>query len=423
MQTKINSLGEKYYNFRHKSGLEITVIPQKRSTAYAVFSTKFGSMTTAFKSQGDADYTVIPDGVAHFLEHKMFEEADGRDAFERFAEYGGDANAFTSFTKTVYLFSCTDNFAKNLEVLLDFVTHPHFTKKNVAKEQGIIGEEIRMYDDNPSWQVYFGMIRDMYVNNPINTDIAGTAESIAKITPEILYKTYESFYDLSNMLLVVSGDVDADEIIAVADKVLKPCTAPRIERRPINEPITVNSKYSAKDMDISRTMFCYGIKEVPDKECSLELDAAYEVLLHLMFDGSSDFYTKHYESGLINQSFSSDYEHTPDYFFIEISGESDDPEAVVKAINDEIAYRKAHFFTKEEFIRARNSLYANTIFDFDSVENVADNYLNYRFAGEQDFFDYPSAIASLEYERAKEIFTKRFDVSNSSLSVINPIKR
>ena len=190
------------------------------SSTYAIFGTNYGSIDTKFKRSDKDEWTVVPEGIAHFLEHKLFESED-LDAFERFAKTGASANAYTSFERTGYLFSCSANFKKNLEILLDFVQNPYFTQATVEKEQGIIGQEIDMYKDAPDWEVMFNCLRTMYHNLPVRIDIAGTQESIAQITAKTLYGCYDNFYNLHNMVLAVAGNADVDEIVEVADKVLK----------------------------------------------------------------------------------------------------------------------------------------------------------------------------------------------------------
>ena len=204
---KSDLLREEYTKFSHPSGLDIYVFPKKLSTTYAIFGAKYGSIHNRFKLDGESDWTVVPDGIAHFLEHKLFACPDGTDAFERFSEYGADANAYTSFNKTCYLFSCTDRFEESLGELLDFVTHPYFTEESVNSEIGIISEEIKMYDDNPSDRCFYGMLEGMYKSNSVRRNICGTKKSISRITPELLYSCYNTFYQLSNMALVVCGDV------------------------------------------------------------------------------------------------------------------------------------------------------------------------------------------------------------------------
>ena len=201
---------DSYYKIQHPSGLSIYLYPKEScSTAYAVFGAKYGSIDTCFQRSDETKPETVPEGIAHYLEHKLFESEDG-DAFERFAKTGASANAFTSFESTCYLFSCTDQLYESLEILLDFVQSPHFTEESVAKEQGIIGQEIKMYDDDPQWRVMFNYLRAMYHTHPIRQDIAGTVESIAEITPEYLYRCYRTFYNLGNMALCIAGRLDVE---------------------------------------------------------------------------------------------------------------------------------------------------------------------------------------------------------------------
>ena len=197
--------GDKYTHIHHKSGLEILVCEMEGySTTEAMFGTKYGSINTQFKTAADKDYCTVPEGIAHFLEHKLFENEDC-DVFDLYAKTGANANAFTSFDKTCYFFSCSDNFKASLEILLSFVQSPYFTPESVAKEQGIIGQEIRMCDDDPGWRVFFNMLCGLYQKHPVRIDIAGTIESIAEITDDLLYRCYRTFYNLHNMVLAVAG--------------------------------------------------------------------------------------------------------------------------------------------------------------------------------------------------------------------------
>jgi len=249
-------IDEKYYYIKHESGLDIYVVPKNHTNSYALFATKYGSIDNIFKLEGEPEFTEVPDGIAHFLEHKMFENEDGIDTFKKYAETGASANAYTSFNKTCYLFSCADNeekFDKSLEILLDFVTHPYFTEKTVRKEQGIIGQEIRMYEDNPGWQVYFQMMANMYKKHSVRLDIAGTDESISKITADILYKCYNTFYNLSNMALCVSGNVTPEQVKKVADKILKKSEPIKIERFNYEEPEGVVKKRDGEKIKSFKT--------------------------------------------------------------------------------------------------------------------------------------------------------------------------
>ena len=222
MRTEFYSerLRERYVRIDHPSGLPVYVFPKPLTTTYAIFSTRYGSVDTKFRRTGDTDWVETPDGIAHFLEHKLFENADGSDSFERFSAYGADANAYTTCNRTSYLFSCTERFEESLEELLRFVTTPYFTKQSVKKEQGIIAEEIREYDDNPWERCFQNLMEGLYEKNPIRVNICGTEKSISRITPEILRECYDAFYRLSNMALIVCGDVCEEDVVKIVDRVL-----------------------------------------------------------------------------------------------------------------------------------------------------------------------------------------------------------
>ena len=238
IEHKNDLLGDAYYEVRHQTGLTILVYPKPGySTSYAVIGTNYGSIDDALKVKGGEE-KVLPWGTAHFLEHKLF-ESEELDAFERFAETGASANAYTTFDRTCYLFSCSSNFRKNLEILLDFVQHPYFTQQTVEKEQGIIGQEIRMYLDEPGWQVLFNLLRSLYHKHPVKVDIAGTEESISHISADLLYECYESFYNLNNMVLACAGNVTVDEVLDICDACLKETPEVFVERPDKGEPADI----------------------------------------------------------------------------------------------------------------------------------------------------------------------------------------
>ena len=202
----IESLDETLYTMVHPTGLKIYVMPKKGfSKTYAIYGTQFGSVNNTFVPLGETKPVKVPDGVAHFLEHKMFEQSDGTNAFDLFSRYGANANAFTSFTNTCYLFSCTEHFDQCFAHLLDYVQKPYFTDENIQKEQGIIGQEIKMYDDDGEWKVMFNMLKAIYCNNPVRIDIAGTVESISEIDKKVLYDCYNTYYNPANMAVAVAG--------------------------------------------------------------------------------------------------------------------------------------------------------------------------------------------------------------------------
>lgn len=254
-------LDDSYYRIDHPSGLTILVMPKAGySSAYALFGTKYGSIDTRFKRSDEADFTEVPEGIAHFLEHKLFESED-LDAFARYAKTGASANAYTSFERTCYLFSCAGNFKASLEILLDFVQSPYFTEQTVQKEQGIIGQEIRMYQDEPNWQVMFNCLRALYKVHPVRIDIAGTIDSISHITADLLYRCYRTFYNLHNMALAVAGNVTVNEVLEVADRLLKPADALSIERNFPDEPAKPCSPLSSKRLMWARRFSCLALRK------------------------------------------------------------------------------------------------------------------------------------------------------------------
>ena len=255
-----SDFGESYVKCEHESGLQIYILEKPLyNSAYALFGTKYGSIDNVFSVNGEQ--TEVPEGIAHFLEHKLFESEDG-DAFTRYAETGAYANAFTSFDKTCYLFKCSTRFYDNLEILLDFVQSPYFTAATVQKEQGIIGQEIRMYDDSPGWRVMFNMLLAMYKNHPVRIDIAGTTESIAEITDELLYKCYNTFYNPQNMFLCIAGNVDTDKVLKMVEEQLKPKEKQDLCRIMPEEPDEILKPYVEQALEVVIPLFCFGYKEL-----------------------------------------------------------------------------------------------------------------------------------------------------------------
>ena len=267
-------IDEKLYVGTHKSGLKVCVMPKNDYVkTYAVIGTDFGSVNSRFISQGENEETKVPDGIAHFLEHKLFEQPDETNVFESFARYGANANAYTSFDLTAYLFETSENVMENLEILLDYVQKPYFTDENVEKEQGIIGQEIKMYDDEPSWRLMMNFLSAMYHNHPVRIDISGTVETISEITKDTLYKCYNTFYDMSNMALFVVGNVNPIEIGECVEKNIKSQTKPDgdIVRIFDDEPDTVFQKYISQNLSVSVPSFMFGYKDTDCEQSCKEL--------------------------------------------------------------------------------------------------------------------------------------------------------
>ena len=344
-------LRDGYRCVKHASGLTVFIYPkaEMRST-YAVFGTRYGSIDKVFKRSDEDKAETTPAGIAHFLEHKLFESEDG-DAFVRYAQTGANANAYTSFEKTCYLFSCTEKFDESLEILLDFVQSPYFTAQTVAKEQGIIGQEIKMYDDAPDWRVMFNMLENMYHNHPVKIDIAGTVESIAEITAEKLYEVYNVFYNLNNMVLCVSGNVTVDKVLKTADRLLKPSEKHTIHNVFENEPYEIVKPYVEQEFSVSMPIFNLGFKEKADCVKGDAQAAHTDILLFLLASETSELYRKLLDANLINSSFSYELFDGPGYCSVIFGGESREPQKAAEMIKDYIVKLKENGIDKEESLK------------------------------------------------------------------------
>ncbi|MBQ9802465.1 MAG: insulinase family protein [Clostridia bacterium] len=419
---KSTLLGESYTVKKHPSGLNIYVFPKKMTTAHALFATDFGAVDNALDSEGRV---LLPDGIAHFLEHKLFAAPDGSDAFERFSEFGADANAYTSHTRTVYLFSATERVADSLGELLDFVTHPYFTKENVEKEQGIIAEEIRMCRDNPYDVCYYNMLDGLFTHHPVKTDICGSVASIGKITPETLYEAYRTYYKLSNMALVVCGDITPEEVFAIADKHLPPDgdTAP-VPRRCVAEKPTVHHARVTGYGQVAKPLFMIGIKDtdIPESPAArLEKDVAMAILNEMLFSESGELYNALFDEGLISPGLSSDYALTRDFAFCQIAGEAADPELVFERIMSYLKDKQASGLSREDFERARRIEYAEYIKSFDNTEEIANTLLSFVFE-ESDIFSYADVVLGISFEYVQQLLREVFDPAHVTLSLIFPKK-
>lgn len=418
---KDEHLNEEVLYTRHESGLDIYIAPKKGySSQYAIFGTKYGSIDNKFMVDGEL--LTVPHGIAHYLEHKLFESEDG-DAFTRFAKTGASANAYTSFDRTCYLFSSTTEFLSSLEILLDFVQHPYFTEKTVAKEQGIIGQEIKMYEDAPDWRVLFNLLGALYHNHPVKIDIAGTVESISHITPELLYKCYNTFYNLGNMVLCIAGDVDPEEVIKVADKTLKPAKKQEVSSVFDDEPESIVKPRVEQKLSVSIPLFDIGFKDKPsDGHEGAVNEVLTEILLEAVFGDSSPLYRHLYDNGLINSDFSTEYFSGRSFASVIIGGTSHDPDAVLSSVLSELDGIKENGLSKESFEAAKRAVFGRYTALYDSVDNVANSLAGCRFMNIKPF-ETLEAVAAADYESASERFNTLFDKKRSAMSVINPLEK
>ena len=415
---KSDRFKEQYYKIKHPSGLTILVWSMEGfSSTEALFGTNYGSINTRFKTNKDADFVDVPEGIAHFLEHKLFENEDC-DVFELYAKTGANGNAYTSFDKTVYLFSCSDKWQESLEILLSFVQKPYFTDATVQKEQGIIGQEIRMCDDNPDWRVFFNLLDALYVKHPVKIDIAGTVESIAEIDADLLYRCYHTFYNLNNMVLSISGNVDVDEVLEIADKYLKPCEDIKLENQFPDEPLKINKTDVLQILPVGTPLFNIGFKAPPKtgKEL-LRAEVIAGMALSLIAGSTSPLYKQLTEEGLINSSFSSEVFTGAGYFANIFGGESKNPEEVFAKIKAEIENVKVSGLDKKRFEIIKKSKYGQIVRGFNNVEACASLMLNSHFVG-ADAFDVAEILATLEINEVQDSLNEMFDISNSAISII-----
>ncbi|MBQ9315016.1 MAG: insulinase family protein [Clostridia bacterium] len=423
-------LNEKLLKYSLPNGLDVMIIPKKDCIKkFAIFGTHFGSMNYKFKTGQDTEITVVPDGVAHFLEHKLFEQEDGVNALDRLTKMGANPNAYTSFNHTAYLFECTENFNEVFKALIQFVQNPYLTKENVEKEKGIIGQEIQMYDDDPSWQLFFDLLGAMYKNHAITKDIAGTIETIAEITPEILYKCYNTFYDSSNMAICVVGDVNPDEVLEIIKSDVKDNQLDsKIERFYDDESKDINQKEVMKKMDISMPMFAVGFKDnfidgILDSgltQKSLELatrDIAVQIALGIMFGKSNDFFQKLYDSGLIIKPLGYSYTFEEDYAYSVIEGESYKYRKVIDEIKKRIEEVKTNQLDKTEFENMKKSMYGDYVRMFNNVSVVATSFINNYFRG-IDTSDYAEAFKNITIEDVEKVIQEHFDFDKMAVSII-----
>lgn len=419
-------LGEKYYKIQHAGGLSVYVFPKKLTTTFAFFATRYGSLDSSFEDLETGELVCVPDGVAHFLEHKLFENADGSDSFARFAALGADANAYTSYNRTAYLFSCTDRFDESLDELLRFVTQPHFNEASVKKEQGIIAEEIRMYEDNPWEQCLQKLLEAMYPTHPVRKNICGTVESIKQITPELLDVCYRAFYTPANMTLVVCGNVSAEKVMEAVDRILPQKEAPmRARRVTVEDRCGVAKTSVSTHMQVSKPIFAIGIKDkqfVGSPTERLRRELAMTMLDEILFSRSEPFYNDLFERGIVTPSFGAGYSCAEDFAFHCISGESDTPDEVLRLLRRYLQEVCQSGIGEEAFERCRRVMYADEVRAYDSTEEIASRLLSFAFE-DVDLFSCLEILQSITKQELEELLRVAFEEDCFSLAVVLPMEK
>jgi predicted Zn-dependent peptidase len=417
----IPSLNEKYFEYTHQSGLKIVVYPTKNyATFNAILGSVYGSINTQFKTAG-TECTTVPAGIAHFLEHKLFENENGEDACELFAKNGAYANAFTSYEKTCYTFSCASKFATNLDILLNFVTSPCFNEAGIKKEQGIIIQELKMYEDSPDWQAFMNTIKAMYSKHPLNTDIIGTQESILKITKEFLNICYNTYYVPCNMILVVIGDVNPENIVSAVDKLFeaKSFGQERPETIFPQEPSEVIQKVIKKELPVLLPMANIGFKEASNTEAVNFLNRfKYNVLLDMLFGSTSEFFKACYDQSILDEPPELQVLTGNGFVSSFVGAVTREPERFYQMAIAEIARKKRDGLNICDFKRLKKSSLVKCVRLWEDSYSATDMLFDLTRFG-LDFNDIYKLNAEMDFDSIEKMLAKSFNEPQSVLSIVN----
>ena len=364
------------------SGLTVLVRPMPGyAAAHAVVAARFGSIDVHFRLGGQE--LTLPAGVAHYLEHKMFEDQEG-DAFAKFARTGANANAFTSFDRTCYYFTATSAVDESLDVLLGMLTHPYFTDETVAKEQGIIAQEIKMYEDSPDWRLVTELCQCLYHSHPIRVDIAGTCDSIARITPAMLYDCCQAFYAPANLVLAAAGNLTARQVLDTCAQagLDRPTASPTAQRILAPEPMTLARPQKTLRMAVAKPCFGIGYKEAPLAPGDGRTEALYDLILCCLCGGMSPLYRRLYDEGLVNPGFGGEVLRADGCCCILFTGESDQPDTVRRLLQEEIERLRAEGVDREVFTLCKNEKYGQLVENLENVEDAASQMADFALLGQ-----------------------------------------
>ncbi|MDI3316339.1 MAG: pitrilysin family protein [Bacillota bacterium] len=418
-------IGERMERALLPSGLMVQVLPKPGfAKKYATFATHYGGLDSSFQVPGESGRTDVPDGIAHFLEHQLFAEEDG-DAMDRFSRLGAGSNAFTTHTSTTYLFSTSEHFEEALGILLDFVQHPYFTEAGVQKERGIILQEIRMYQDDPRWQIDFQLRQALYVRHPFRLDVAGTPDSIRQITRDLLERCYRTFYHPSNMVLTVVGDVDPRRVVdqVAEDQARRGLRAQvPIRRFRPEEPDRIGRKRVEKRMPVARPWVAVGFKErggAAEGLAAFRRELATSLLLELLFGRGSDFYASAYEEGLIDGSFGSGYNGDEDFGMSVVEGETDEPERLVERVLEAVEETRRRGVDPDRFEALRKKVLGGLVQELDSPESLAYMANEAYFHG-HTLFDSFAVARELRLEEVEERLRGHLDPDFHAVSLVLP---
>ncbi|MBQ7714189.1 MAG: insulinase family protein [Oscillospiraceae bacterium] len=420
VKTEYPRIGETVLSETLPNGLRVCVVPKPGyRKRYAFFATRYGGMDMRFRLRGVWQDT--PAGIAHYLEHKMFDTEDG-NALQTLAQNGAEPNAFTANSMTAYYFDCTERFEENLRILLSFVSVPYFTQESVDKERGIIAQEIRMTEDSPDWRVYKNLLACLYATNPARVPIAGTVESIQDITPETLYACHKAFYAPSNMLLCVIGDVDADAVLSLAREVLPQERGAEIARDyGAAEAPAVHQKSMVCPMEIGQTQFLIGFKcpAGADGEALLRQSLIGELACDLLLGESSPLYLRLYDAGLINGSFGGGFDQLPGAAYLYAGGEGKDPEAVARAIVDEAARLAREGVDEDYYQQIRRANFGASLRSLGSFENIAVGMADGYFRG-FDSYRFPEVYDTITKADIEAFLRENVVEERRAISILVP---
>ena len=413
-------IGEEVFHTTLPNGLPVYIVPKKDFLRkYALFATHYGGMDMRFEKDGQ--WLDTPAGIAHYLEHKMFDTEDG-NALQELAKNGAEPNAFTSNAITCYYFDATDKFYESLEILLSFVSIPYFTDESVQKEQGIIGQEIGMIEDNPEWQVYKQLMQALYHTSPARTPVAGSVESISHITAQTLYDCHKAFYTPANMCLVVVGDVKPERIIAAANQILPAKSGPLIRRDyGAEEELTAAEHFVTAAMEVSMPTFLVGFKCPPQHggEEQHRFTAIGELACDVLMGESSPLYARLYAEGLINGSFGAAFDLLPGASYVYAGGDSKDPQAVAEAILAEARRLVSEGVDGDYYRRVVNANFGAALKALNSFESIAVSMAEGCFQG-YDPYRFPEVYDSITVEDVLDFLRRNMTRDHMALSVITP---
>ncbi len=411
---------EKAYIEKLENGLTVIIVPKNYTNKkYIIWGTHFGSIDNKFIVPNTKEEISIPDGVAHFLEHKMFEQANGTNSLDTLMALGLDANAYTTNDHTAYLFECTDNFYEGLDELMDYVQNPYFTEQNVEKEKNIIAQEIKMYDDDPAWQLYMNTMECMYKENPVKIDIAGTVESINKITPDILYKCYNTFYHPSNMVLTVCGDFNPENLLEeIKKRLIKKENIGEIKRIYPKKEEKINKEILEKKMGISTPIFMIGYQDIVlQPKDIVKRHIAIDILLNMLLGESSDLYKEFYETGILLSRPDLDYEFSQIYAHVLVSGQSKEPKTIYTKLRKKVNEYKTNGLDNDHFERIKKKIYGDYVAEYNSVANIARMFMADKIK-EINSFDYIEEFKTVNKNYVEEVLNNIFKEESMVLSII-----